>query len=271
MAPKVGDISSNLTRHEQYIKQARDEGADVVVFPELALTGYQLQDLTLDVARRLDSEDIQHIIAQSQDIDIAFSFIEESDEHFFYVAGVYASNGEVSHVHRKAYLPTYGMFDEQRYVAAGKAVKPFAGLGTQVGMMICEDAWHVSVPYLLTMQGATMLFVQSSSPGRNMMDRHAFGSQAFWHQLIQMYGQLFGVHIAFCNRVGYEDGVYFYGGSGVVGPDGRFIGEVAKDEETLLTVRIDARDVRRARYTTPLLRDERMDLTLSHLMQLQGK
>lgn len=271
IAPKLGDFTSNLSRHADDIARAKEARAHLVVFPELGLTGYQLQDLTFDVAKRIDSDEIQQLVSMSDEIDIVFSFIEESDEHFFYVSSLYAAGGSVQHVHRKIYLPTYGMFDEQRYVAAGDVIQSFDMSAGRAGMMICEDAWHVSVPYLLTLDGATMFIVQSSSPGRNVMDDHSFGSQLFWSELLEMYAQLFGVHIVFCNRVGYEDGVHFYGGSGVVGPDGKFISRAEGSEETLLLVQVDRRDVRRARYMTPLMRDERVHLTLSHLEHLRRK
>ncbi|WAH43630.1 acyltransferase [Alicyclobacillus fastidiosus] len=265
ISPKLGDVAANLTVHHRYIERAKEQGAQVVVFPELGLTGYLLQDLTLEVARRLDDPDIASIVEASSDIDIVFSFVEESSEHFFYISSVYASQGQVVHVHRKAYLPTYGMFDERRYVTQGSRVEPFTARESTAGMMICEDAWHVSMPYLLTMQGATALYVPASSPGRNVMDEHDFGSHTFWRQLLQMYAQLFGVHVVFANRVGYEDGVHFYGGSGVVGPDGRWIAQAGVGQEELLVARVDVRDVRRARYTTPLLRDERLEIMERHL------
>lgn len=271
IAPKLGDFTANLNRHAIDIAKAKEALADIVVFPELGLTGYQLQDLTFEVGRRIDSDEIQQLVRMSDGIDIVFSFIEESDEHFFYVCSIYASQGGILHIHRKVYLPTYGMFDEQRYVAAGQDIQSFEMQAGRAGLMICEDAWHVSVPYLLALGGSTLFIVQASSPARNVMDDHSFGSQLFWSELLEMYAQLFGVHIAFCNRVGYEDGVHFYGGSGVVGPDGQFINRAVGGDETLLMVQVDRRDVRRARYMTPLMRDERVHLTLSHLAQVERK
>ncbi|EPZ42105.1 nitrilase-related carbon-nitrogen hydrolase [Alicyclobacillus acidoterrestris] len=268
ISPRLGDFDANLAIHRQYIERAREQGAQVVVFPELGLTGYLLQDLTLEVARRLDHPDIVSLVEASRDIDVVFSFIEESEEHFIYISSVYASAGAIVHVHRKAYLPTYGLFDEKRYAKEGNLVEPFAVHGKKSGILICEDAWHVSMPYLLTMQGATVLYVPASSPGRNVMDEHDFGSHTFWRQLLQMYAQLFGVHIIFSNRVGYEDGVHFYGGSGIVGPDGHWIVQAGVGEETLVFGAIDDRDVRRARYTTPLLRDERLELMVRHLRRM---
>jgi NAD+ synthase (glutamine-hydrolysing) len=271
ISPKLGDVDANVSLHRSYIDQAVARGANVVVFPELGLTGYQLQDLTFEVARTLEHPQIVEMIEASREIDIVFSFVEESKEHFFYISSVYASKGQISHVHRKVYLPTYGMFDENRYAGAGATVEPFTTRFGGTGLMICEDAWHVSVPYLHIMQGAQMLIIQASSPGRNVMKDHDFGSHTFWSHLLQVYGQLFGAHVVFVNRVGYEDGVHFYGGSGIVGPDGQWLAEASTSEEDLLIVQVDQRAVRRARYMTPLLRDERPELLERHFAKIRRK
>lgn len=271
IAPKLGDVAANLSLHQEYIRKAMHAKADVVVFPELGLTGYQVQDLTLDVARDVRHRDVQALVDMSFEIDVLFSFVEETSDHLFYVTALYARGGSIHHLHRKVYLPTYGMFDERRYFAAGQDFQSFDDGHNVGGILICEDAWHVSAPYLLAMQGVTTLFVPASSPGRNVMDASGFGSHAFWRQLLQMYAQLFGSHVVFVNRVGYEDGVHFYGGSGVVGPDGHWLDKLTSDDETLMLYTLDRRDVRRARYTTPLVRDERMHLVASQLASIMQK
>ncbi|WP_074691162.1 nitrilase-related carbon-nitrogen hydrolase [Alicyclobacillus hesperidum] len=268
MAPKLGDIGANLERHHEYIREASAQGAHLIVFPELGLTGYQTQDLTLEVARSAASPEIQSIVDMSKEIDVLFSFVEETDDHRFYVTALYASKGEVVHKHRKVYLPTYGMFDERRYFAPGDRFDVWkSSLGT-LGVLICEDAWHLSAPYLLAMQKATLLLVPASSPWRNTMAAAEFGSHAFWRHLLQMYAQLLGVHIVFANRVGYEDGVHFYGGSGIVAPNGSWLVEAGTGESELIVAEIDRRLTRRTRYTTPLVRDERVHLVASQLQAL---
>lgn len=271
VSPKLGDVQANLAIHEQYIEQAKAAKAELIVFPELGLTGYQTQDLTLEVARSIEHPDIQRLVQLSRDIDVLFSFVEETREHMFYVSALYASKGAVAHVHRKVYLPTYGMFDEKRYFAAGDSFNVVSRPTGDAGVLICEDAWHVSAPYVYAMQGATTLFVPASSPGRSVMSGNDFGSQTFWRQLLQMYAQLFGVHVVFVNRVGYEDGVHFYGGSGVVAPDGSWLVEAKVSEASLLVVSLDSNDVRRARYTTPLVRDERVDVAVKQLEAILRK
>lgn len=266
--PVLGDVGKNVDKHLEWMEEARRRGADVVVFPELGLTGYQVMDLTLEVARPLSHPDITRLVRESRGIDVVFSFVEESEAHLFHIASVYASGGDIRAVHRKVYLPTYGMFDEGRYLAAGSGFHTFQSRLGQTGMLICEDAWHVSSPYLLALGGATCLVLPSASPARNVMEQGDFGSQAFWRQLLQVYAQLFGVYIVFVNRVGFEDGVSFFGGSGVVSPLGEWVYEAPSIEEGLYTAEIDPGVIRRARYGTPMLRDERADLVWRALGRL---
>ncbi|WP_233095829.1 nitrilase-related carbon-nitrogen hydrolase [Alicyclobacillus sp. SO9] len=267
--PKLGDVEANLNQHMQYILEARKQNADVVFFPELGLTGYHVQDLVLDVARSLSHPDISALVAESQDIDIAFSFVEETPSHSFYISAVYASKGEIKSIHRKVYLATYTLFDESRYFAKGSEFNTFSGQAGSGGILICEDAWHVTSPYLLSLGGAQLLVLMASSPSRSASDSESFGSHLFWKRLLEVYAQMFGVHIAFVNRTGFEDGLNFFGGSAVVGPDGVLITEAPVLEESLVFADIDLDDVRRARYTVPLLRDERPDLVQKELRRLQ--
>ncbi|MCL6636798.1 MAG: acyltransferase [Alicyclobacillus sp.] len=270
LRPALGDVAANVEKHLSWLEQARSGGADVVVFPELGLTGYQVQDLTLEVARPLDHPDILRLVQASRAVDVVFSFVEESPAHLYYVASVYAAGGEVQAVHRKVYLPTYGMFDEGRYFAAGRDFQPVTAKYGRAGMMICEDAWHVSSPYLLAMQGATWLLVPAASPARTVTEQEAFGSQAFWRQLLQVYAQLFGAYVVFVNRVGFEDGISFFGSSGVVAPTGEWVAEAPALTEALAWADVDPAAVRRARFTTPLLRDEKVDVLVRGLTRLMA-
>ena len=268
MSPILGDVTANLDKHFRYIGEAKAAGAALIVFPELGLTGYQVQDLTLDVARTLTHPDILRLIGESIEIDVVFSFVEESESHLFYISCVYASQGQVSHVHRKVYLPTYGMFDERRYFAPGTRMETFQGMGTMSGIMICEDAWHVTTPYLMALGGANLLLVPSCSPARSVTNQDFFGSQKFWRELLQVYAQLFGLSIIFVNRVGFEDGVAFFGGSLAVSAEGTWLLEAPTAVEGLFFADIDFRANRRARFATPIVRDERPLLVRSELSRI---
>lgn len=269
LRPRLGDLSRNLDLHLLWVEKARSENASLIVFPELGLTGYQVQDLTLDVARGIHHPDILRLVEASRDIDIVFSFVEESPEHLFYTSAVYASNGSIASIHRKVYLPTYGMFDEGRYFAAGERFQTFGSRFGETGLLICEDAWHVSSPYLLTAGGAKVICVPASSPARSVSEQEGVGSHLFWKEMLQVYAQLFGTFFIFVNRVGFEDGVNFFGGSGIISPSGSWVVEAPELDECLVYGEVDLSLVRKVRYTNPLLRDEKHQLVMEELKRIR--
>ena len=154
LAPDLGRLEDNLDRHRQAIAEARAQSAQLVVFPELGLTGYLLQDLAAEVAMRLDDPRLEKLAAATSGLSAVVSFVEESGDHRLSIAAALIEDGAIRHVHRKLYLPTYGLFDERRFFAAGdllRAVPSRLGLG--VGIAICEDFWHLAVPQLLAWMG----------------------------------------------------------------------------------------------------------------------
>lgn len=268
--PALGDVSANLRQHLDAIAFASVDGADVIVFPELSLTGYQLKDLAFQVARPLSDGDVQTLVRASRSMDVLFSFVEEDSHHLLHVAAVYASKGQVAHVHRKVYLPTYGLFEEGRHYARGQEVSAFTAEQFRGGIMICEDAWHPSVPYLLSVAGSDVIFVPSASPGRPLAQGPDSGSKQFWMRLIRTYAQLFTSYVVFVNRVGFEDGLYFFGESMAAGPDGDIVGGSGNDREGVAMVDLDLSVLRQARFQAPLLRDEDPYFTARELRRLLG-
>src|SRR6202008_321650 len=134
---------------------ARGQAADLVVFPELGLTGYVLQDLSAEVAIRLDDRRLAGLGRETRGLSAIVSFVEESGDHRLFIAAALIEDGEIRHVHRKVFLPTYGLFDERRCFAAGDVVRAAPSrLGVGVGIAICEDFWHLQVPQLLALDGA---------------------------------------------------------------------------------------------------------------------
>ena len=265
--PKLGDVRHDLAVHLDYAAQARAQGVDLLVFPELSLTGYQVQDLVPEVALRADADDAVYaeLLKASRDIDMVVSFVHEDFRNRFYIADAYLSGGETLHIHHKLYLPTYAMFDESRYFAQGNSVRAFDTRFGRVGMLICEDFWHVSPPYLLWLDGADIFILNSASPSRGLnADDRLMGTR--WVELVnQAYGGMFTSYILHCNRVGYEDGKNFWGGSSVVDPDGEFMTHGLYFDEALITQAIDMNQLHRTRARLPLLRDERPGLVRREL------
>jgi len=259
----LGDPEANLEKHLAFIDQARQSGVQVLCFPELSLTGYTLQDLVHQVAAEPspDHPIFKPLFEASRDIDLAVGFVEEDSRHRFFCASAYISRGKLLHVHHKCYLPTYTMFDESRYFAWGNHIRAFDTPFGRVGMLICEDFWHASPPYLLWLDGADILLLMSASPGRGLDDSDKLSSARWVEHVTRAYANLFTNFVAHTNRVGFEDGFNFWGGSAVYDPDGNCLGQAPYFEETLLTVTIDTGQLGRSRERLPLLRDERVSLT----------
>jgi predicted amidohydrolase len=197
--------------------------------------------------------------------------VVKSEDFRYFNAAVYLSGGEVKHVHRKVYLPTYGMFDEQRYFAPGDRIRAFDLAGVRAGMLVCEDMWHLSTVYLLFLQGVSMLLCISSSPGRGVLANAdadaAPGSVGSWEDLLRTVAEYTTCYVAYVNRLGYEDGVNFWGGSCVFGPDGQPVAR-AEEKAGLVLAEIDMREVERQRLAVPLLRDEKAEFTLRELERI---
>lgn len=270
MYPKLGAVQANLTTHLDYIDRAAAQGVDLLVFPELSLTGYQVQDLVPEVAIRTTPDDpvFGALLEASHKLDLVFGFVHEDKRQRFYIASAYLSRGELVHLHHKVYLPTYAMFDEARYFDQGESVAAFDTRFGRFGLLICEDFWHMSPPYVLWMDGADLLILVSSSPSRGL-DHGDRLSSTRWVELVnQAYGSMFTNYIVHCNRVGYEDGKNFWGGSSVVDPNGEFLTHGLYFDEALITQTIDLNQVHRTRSRLPLLRDERPHLILRELTRI---
>lgn len=270
--PKLGDVQANLDLHLRTVSEAAEQGVELLVFPELSLTGYRLRDLAFEVAIRPTPTDavFKHLLDASRDMDLVVGFVETDRRQKFYISAAYLSRGELLHVHRKVYLPTYGMFDEGRYFAWGDAVRAFDTRFGRVGILICEDFWHVSPPYLLWLDGADILILTSSSPGRGLASEQKIGSARWVEHINQAYASIFTNFVVHTNRTGFEDGVNYWGGSAAFDPEGVLLAQGPYYEEALVTTRLDLNQLRRTRIRLPLLRDERVELTTRELNRILG-
>jgi predicted amidohydrolase len=255
----LGVVEKNLEKHLARIKEAQDQGADLVLFPELSLTGYVLQDLVPAVAHKPSPSDpvFKELLAASRDIDITVGFVEEDVRSRFFISSAYLSQEKVVHVHRKVYLPTYGLFDEGRFFAWGDTTSAFDTRFGRMGMLICEDFWHISPPYLLWLDGADVFLFMSASPGRGLTEAPQLSTAHWVESINRAYASIFTSFVVHCNRVGYEDGLHFWGGSTIYNPDGELLAKAPLQEETLIVSEINLNDLHHTRARLPLLRDER--------------
>jgi predicted amidohydrolase len=271
VAPKLGALEENLERHHALVGEARAGGADLVVFPELGLTGYLLQDLAAEVAMRRDDARLLALAQAAEGLSAIVSFVEESDDHRLFIAAALLEEGRVRHLHRKVFLPTYGLFDERRFFAPGSLLRATdSRLGVRLGISVCEDFWHLATAHLLALDGAQVLVNVSSSPGRDVAAIHeqGLGTATSWRTLNRTYAQLTTSYVVFVNRVGVDESITFWGGSEVVGPSGAPVFTAPTHEEGLFFALIEPAEVRRERIATPLLRDERPELVLRQLDQV---
>jgi len=268
----LGDVKANLEKHLTLIRQAVSAGAELVVFPELSLTGYCLQDLVPTVAHRPVKGDelFAPLLEASQKIDLVVGFVDEDRRHRFFIASAYLSAGQVLHVHHKVYLPTYGLFDEGRFFAPGNGVRAFDTRFGRLGILICEDFWHASPPYLLWLDGADLLLFTSASPGRGINEQPMLESARWVEDINRAYASLFTTFVVHSNRAGYEDGLNFWGGSTIYDPNGNLLARCPYHEEAFSVTEIDLNQLHRTRARLPLLRDERPMLVFHELRRILG-
>jgi len=269
---KLGDVEANLEKHLSMAHSAWKQGAELVIFPELSLTGYVLQDIASTIAHRPQENDpvFRRLLHSSKEIDMIVGFVEEDERYRYTISAAYLSEGKISHVHRKVYLPTYGIFDEKRYFATGNSFRAFDTRFGRAGILICEDFWHASSPYTLWLDGADLMFFTSASPGRGVTEE-TLGSAQWVETVNRTYAGLFTTFVAHANRVGFEDGLNFWGGSTVFDPDGKQIAIAPYNEEGVTMAELDLNQLRRTRARLPLLRDERSELVLKELQRIANK
>jgi predicted amidohydrolase len=264
ISPALGDLERNLETHLTWIRKAAAAGADAVLFPELSLSGYLLLDLVQDLGVDLDADRrARRLATASRDVAVLAGLPERAAGFRYYNTAAWFEGGRLAFRHRKVYLPTYGMFDEGRYFGAGDRFRVHRSrcLGP-LGVMVCEDAWHLSSSYLLAQGGADAILVQSAGPVRGMRRATELASREAWRDLCRVTAQFHTVYVLYCNRVGHEEGWTYSGGSFAVDPMGELIGEAGPDAEEMLLVELVPERLREARSFYPLLRDER-----SHLVQ----
>ena len=242
LAPRLGEVDANVELVAQWTRRASAAGADVVVFPELALTGYALRDLVPEVALRADDPRLGELARVAPGVTLAVGFVEEADAYRFANSVALLRDGAVLGVHRKLYLPTYGLFDEGRFTRPGdriRSVHAGPALG-RLGLAVCEDFWHPMVPMLLALDGATLLVCVAAGPARAPGSAAGTAAMAGWAKLLGTHAMANAAAIAFCNRVGNEEGLTFWGGSWLVGRDGEAVAEAPPYQETLLIGDLDS-------------------------------
>ncbi len=262
----VGNLEKNVKHHIEYVKKAIAKKSHVVVFPELSLTGYSIKDLNWDTALHAEpNKYFSEFLKLSKQITIIIGAIEEAENYGIYNSALLFEDNKVYSAHRKIYPPTYGMFEEMRYFSQGKDVRVFNSKLGKLGILICEDMWHITLPYILAHDGADVIISLTASPTRLSGASKELKTATVNHEQHRAYARLLSTYIIFANRVGIEDGVNFWGGSQVVSPSGDSIATAKLFEEDLIFASIDTNETRRSRRFSRHFIDDSPEFTLQQL------
>jgi NAD+ synthase (glutamine-hydrolysing) len=275
--PHKGAYEDNLCRLGALFREVGGwpEPPELIVGPEAALTGYFLEGGVRDLAVPADQlfSDLsrQHGDSGAPPLDVALGFYEVYGNRL-YNSGLYATLGGpdagIRHIHRKIFLPTYGVFDEERFVEAGRSVQAFDTRWGRAALLICEDAWHSFTPMLAALDGAQLIIIPSASPARGVLTTDDTAgrpvSLARWSRLVQDIAGEHGVYVALAQLVGFEGGKAFPGGSILAGPRGDVLIQGPVFQEATIPAVIDFEEITRARADLPLLAD--LEMRLPHLL-----
>lgn len=274
MAPHLGDVNKNLELHRDLIAQAKQDGVELLVFPELSLTGYTLKDLVQDVAIiPARSPIFAELEEMSRELPFVCGFVEDKDIGLLFNSAGYFAEGKAQHIHRKVYLPTYGMFEEAKFFAQGKNFLTFPTPFGNVGLMICYDFLHYGASYLLFSGGADVIIVISAAPGRGFPEsgEDEFATCHMWELMGEAISRFSSAFVFYCNRVGFEDGKAFAGGSFIYSPAGKLLAKANCTDDVLLTQDLDLEEIRNFRKKWPYRRDNKPEIILEALKRVVEK
>ena len=259
VAGELGELDSNLARAAEIVRLAAAERSELVVFPELFLTGYALGRVDEDVSMSADDERLTRLGSMTPHTDVLIGLYEDGlGVHNYNSAAYYDANGLV-HSHRKLYLPTYDVFEERKHFSPGQSMRAYDTRHGRMATLICNDAWQPHLAFLAVQDGARVLLVPTNSSQSRFPER--YDSQTYWRDITVFYARMFQCYVVFCNRVGEEgEHLRFWGGSHVVDPWGEIVCSLPEDEESIVTTEINLANVRKRRREVPLVREARLGL-----------
>ena len=284
--PILLDIKANLEDTISKIHHAKEKKADLIVFPELALTGYFVGEKYHEVALKIESKEIKKLALATKGTAAIVGFIEESKSMNFYNSALIAVDGEVLFAYRKLNLPNYGVFEERKYFSNGKRVSTFRLHGYNLSVFICNDMWHPALPYLGICQKADIFITIFNSSQGSMGSE--FRNIESWEIINRFYSRVFGIYNICANRVGFEsfeekrdiskenleeeEPLRFWGGSEIINPFGKQIAKAALYKPDMIFAEISRDLLRRKKILLPYLRDDEPHFTYRELNRiLYGK
>jgi predicted amidohydrolase len=247
--PKVGNKERNLKQIAEQASRARKKNIDLVIFPELHLTGYTMRDEVFHLAESIPGPSTRKIesLAKEHGVHIIFGMPEESEvKGVIHNTAVFVSPKGLIGRYRKIHLPTHSVFEERRYYRPGQEAPVFkTALGT-IGLSICYDLYFPELTRLQALQGAQLIVCISASPGLR---------RRFFEGFCLSRAMENAVYLAYVNRVGIEEGLQFWGGSRVIAPNGSVLAQCKYDVEEFQICKVDLDEVSRARSFIPTIKD----------------
>lgn len=265
----VSDLEANFDKHLAVIDEARSAGVDILLFPEMSLTGHGAGTEVLRLALGLTHQHLVRLAEASGDMTTIVGIMEEAVAAQFYNTAIALRARKQVFLHRKVNLATYGRLEDGKHFAAGRYVDTFElGGPWRSSVLICSDLWNPGLVNLVALHGCTLLFAPISSAIEAVGEE--FDNPSGWQLTVRFYGLIYGMPLVMANRVGREGDLRFWGGSCIVDPFGQIIAEAKGDEETLVIGDVDYNAVRRARYLLPTVRDSNLALVLRETQRLES-
>ncbi|KPK96190.1 hypothetical protein AMJ80_01400 [bacterium SM23_31] len=228
------NLKENVRKHTEWINRAKEKDVRLVVFPELSLTGYYLREAVSEVALYVSDPYIEQIVEASQGIGVIAGFVEKGEKRKYYNCAICCENGRIVGIHRKIFLPTYDMFEEERYFTAGCILKAHKTSWGTAGIVICEDAWHPELVFKYIKKNIDVLVIMSASPVKGITADKGIKNKETNYAINRFYARNLGIPVLFANKIGYEHGIFFWGGSAVYAPDGKIVAHASTETEELL-------------------------------------
>lgn len=249
---KIGDKKHNVDKMVKHIKAAKRKDANLVVFPELSLTGYVVRDLAYELAETTNGSSIDLLgdVAKKEKVYIVFGMIEKSEKAhavLYNSAVLLGPEGFIGR-YQKTHLPTHSVFEEKRYFRPGYQTPVFDTDIGKIGLMICYDVFFPEVARMLRLNGSQLTVCISASPAIR---------RKFFEVLTVARAMENTTYLAFVNLTGIEDGLQFWGGSRLIAPNGSIISQAKYDDEDQVVGSIDYADLKRTETFVPTLRDLR--------------
>ena len=268
-ASAIADVDANIETHLDWIEQGHAAGLDLMVMPEVSLTGHYGADDLLDAAMKRNDPRLKRLAKAAGEMAVVVGFIEEGPAAQFHNTAAILRRGKLAYIHRKVNLPTYGKLVEGKHYASGRFVDTYAiDEDWRAGLLICADVWNPALTHLAFLHGATLLVTPVSS-GVEAVGPD-FDNPGGWALTMRFYSMMYGAPSIMVNRTGTENDLSFWGGSRIIDAFGREVAVAGKEPE-LITTELDFNQVRKARHLLPTVRDSNISLIHRETERLIGQ